>query len=192
MDLTGEIVLGGPSMTTFYNDRIRQSLKRWQHKKGHAEAALNKCSDGNNLSLISKSPHNLIHYAVGTEVINTSLDSIQPDRDVSCSQPIARQGAVSMNIEITINKNEKVLLRANELNYELCWIKRHTDEVSGEVIEEWVPKRYFASLSQAMVRLLDLKVRASDARTLLELKADIEKGRAELVEAWHITPDITG
>ena len=89
-----------------------------------------------------------------------------------------------MDIEICISKSDKVRLRASELNYELCRLKRHTDKTTGETIEDWVPEKYFASLGQALNRIMDLMVKASDAITLCELKVAVEAARADICRAW--------
>jgi hypothetical protein len=96
-----------------------------------------------------------------------------------------------MHVEISIKNNEKVLLRADESNYELCRLKRHTDKASGEVIEEWVPEKYFATLSQALDRVVDFKIKASDARTLAELKADLEAARAEVCQVYDTSINLS-
>lgn len=49
---------------------------------------------------------------------------------------------------------------------------------------EWRPFNWFSSLSGAMHKLLEMKVGASDARTLIELQQELEKARAELVEVY--------
>jgi len=90
-----------------------------------------------------------------------------------------------MNIEITIKNNESVLLRSDEFNYELCRIKRRTEKTTGQLIEEWVPDKYFASLGQALNRVLDLKVRASDARTLIELRDIIKAAEREIMADFN-------
>lgn len=88
-----------------------------------------------------------------------------------------------MNIQFTV-KNEQILLRADSLNYELCRSRTRKDEETGESVEEWTPVLFFASLSQCLNKLIDLKVRASDATTLKELANDVEAARAEIMAAW--------
>ena len=89
-----------------------------------------------------------------------------------------------MNIEIPIKYNDTILLRADESNYELCRLKRHIDKATGQCIEEWVPERYFATLGQALCRVLDLKVKASDAGTLIELRDIIKVAEREIMAAF--------
>lgn len=88
-------------------------------------------------------------------------------------------------MEIIFNlKSEQILLRADSLNYELCKTRSRTDEKTGTVTEEWTPFKFFASLPQALNRVLDLKVRSSDATTLKDLAADLESARKEIMTAW--------
>lgn len=64
-----------------------------------------------------------------------------------------------MNVLIRLKNNEQILLRADNLNYELCKARTRTDEVSGTVTQEWTPFKFFASLPQALNRVLDLTVK---------------------------------
>lgn len=89
-----------------------------------------------------------------------------------------------MMIQFVIKK-ELILLRADELNYELCRQMNQADKETGELAPRWVPFKYFASLDQAINRICDMKVRASDARTLAELKAVIEAVRDEVCRVWN-------
>lgn len=88
-----------------------------------------------------------------------------------------------MNIQFTI-KNEQILLRADAMNYELCRIAQQTNIATGEVVDKWKPFKYFTSLDQALSRIIDLKVRASDARSLAELKTVVEAARDEVCRTW--------
>ena len=88
-----------------------------------------------------------------------------------------------MELIFTI-KSVQLLLRADSLNYELCKIRSRTDKKTGTVTEEWAPFKFFASLPQALNRVLDLKVRASDATTIKELATDLESARKEIMTAW--------
>lgn len=87
-----------------------------------------------------------------------------------------------MNIQFTI-KNEPILLRSDAQNYEICQVKNRTDE-EGNIVAGWEPVKFFASLPQALNRLVDMKVRASDATTLKELAADLEVARKEICSVW--------
>jgi len=89
-----------------------------------------------------------------------------------------------MNILISLKNNDQILLRADNLNYELCKARTRTDEVSGSVTQEWTPFKFFASLPQALNCVLDLKIRASEASTLKELAVDLESARQEINAVW--------
>ncbi len=88
-----------------------------------------------------------------------------------------------MNIEFTIKK-EPILLRADSQNYEICQLRSRTD-FDGNVVTEWEAVKFFASLSQALNKLLDMKVRSSDATTLKQLAADIDSARIEISAKWN-------
>lgn len=79
---------------------------------------------------------------------------------------------------------EEVLLRFDHPSFELCWKKQAKDKDSGEMKDHWEPKLYFASPAQALSRLLTMKVGNSDATTLKELKAAIEKASNEILVAY--------
>jgi len=78
-----------------------------------------------------------------------------------------------MNIIINIG-NIPTLLKSNENCYELCF-KR-----SQRGIEVWTPEKYYSTLASAFSALLEMKIRASTATTLNELKSAIENARLEL------------
>jgi hypothetical protein len=88
-------------------------------------------------------------------------------------------------IEFQISNDEKVLFRSSDYSgYELCWQRLQKEELT------WTPEKYFASIEQALQKIMELKVRATEVRSLKELKVTIENARREIVEAWQIKPDI--
>ena len=89
-----------------------------------------------------------------------------------------------MNIVFSLKNNEKVLLRADDINYELCRPRFRKDKATGEVVEEWMGFKWYAGLDHALMRIVDMKVRASDATTLKELAADLVAAREEIRAAW--------
>ncbi len=89
-----------------------------------------------------------------------------------------------MNIIFTLKNNEQILLRSDSMSYELCKIRREKDKDSGVIVESWEPFKYFASLPQALNRIVDMKVRSSDASDLKQLACDLEAARAEIMAAW--------
>lgn len=90
-----------------------------------------------------------------------------------------------MHIQFSLKNNEQILLRADALNYELCRIKVTVDETTGATTETWAPFKYFASLSQALSRLLDMMVRTSDAKSLTQLIADLAAARKEICSTYN-------
>jgi hypothetical protein len=91
-----------------------------------------------------------------------------------------------ISIEFQIGK-DRVLFRSSDYSgYELCYLRTQKDE------QVWTPEKFFASIGQALQRVMEMKVRAADVRTLAELKAAIEKARADVVEVYQLKPDIAG
>jgi hypothetical protein len=92
-----------------------------------------------------------------------------------------------MDIQFQLKSGEQILLRADENNYELCRTRNRTDRKTGKVVEEWEPFKWFASLEQAFNKIIDLKVKASDAHTLDELKQDLIAARQDVSTEWRTT-----
>ncbi len=83
--------------------------------------------------------------------------------------------------------SESVLFRSSDYSgYELCWKRTQ----KGEHV--WTPEKFYATIEQGLQRVMDLKIRAADICTLAELKRQIEKARADIVEEWKIKPDMAG
>lgn len=89
-----------------------------------------------------------------------------------------------MNIQFTI-KNEVIQLRADSMSYDLCKLVQRKDRDTGELVQSWEPFKFFATLEQALNKIIDMKVRASEARTLAELKSAIEEARDEVCRTWR-------
>ena len=82
---------------------------------------------------------------------------------------------------------EKVLFRNSDYRgYELCWQRIQ----KGKLV--WTPEKFFASIGQGLQGVMQLKIRSADARSLAELKAVIDNARADIVEEWHVKPDMAG
>ena len=88
-----------------------------------------------------------------------------------------------MEVLFNLRNEEQVLLRSDLMNYELCRTKNRTDE-DGNVVACWEPFRFFASLPQALNRIVDMKVRSCDARSLKELSGNLEAARKEVCAVW--------
>ena len=90
-----------------------------------------------------------------------------------------------MHLKFTLNNGEQLLLRSENLNYELCSPRQRTNPTTGEIETEWTAYKWFASLPQALGRILETKLRHSDATTLQQLHADLETAQAEITGVWH-------
>jgi len=92
-----------------------------------------------------------------------------------------------IQIEFQIGSDEKVLFRSSDYSgYEICWQRIQKDELT------WTPEKYFASIEQGLQKVMELKIRAAEVRSLKELKLAIENARREIVETWQVKPDMAG
>ena len=90
-----------------------------------------------------------------------------------------------IQIEFQIGSDEKILFRSSDYSgYELCWQRTQKDELT------WTPEKYFASIEKALQKIMELKIRAAEVRSLKELKLAIEKARSEIVDTWQVKPDM--
>ena len=87
-----------------------------------------------------------------------------------------------MNIPFMVGK-EEIRLTADDKNFEIRKLKIRKDK-AGNSIEEWQPYLFLSSLESALSRILSLKVSASTATSLKELKADILSARNDIQAAW--------
>ena len=78
-----------------------------------------------------------------------------------------------MNILLSIGTTT-ALLRSSDCCYELCFKRLQKGA------ETWTPEKYYSTLSQALSAILEMKIRASTATTLSELKKVIEDSGREL------------
>lgn len=88
-----------------------------------------------------------------------------------------------MNIPFTIGK-EEIRLTADATNFEIRKLRNRVDKISGELTGEWIPVLFFASLEAALNRILKMKVAASEASTLKELKHSIMAAQEEINAVW--------
>ena len=91
-----------------------------------------------------------------------------------------------MQIPFTI-KNETVYLTADDNNYSLSRERERTRE--GVTTTELEAFKWFANLDGALNRLVDLKVKSSDAKSLMELKQALELAREEVTQTWKVTAE---
>ena len=89
-----------------------------------------------------------------------------------------------MQLIFTLKNNDQIMLRADAMNYEMCSPRQRMNKDTGIMEDEWSAFKWFASLPQALSRVLEMKVRASDATTLVQLREDLESARAEIMAAW--------
>ena len=89
-----------------------------------------------------------------------------------------------MNVLFSLKNGVQVMLRADDQNYELCRPGQRKNKETGEVVGEWVAYKWFASLDQALRRLVDMKLRTCDARSIEELRIELAAARAEVTAAW--------
>ena len=81
-------------------------------------------------------------------------------------------------------KDEPIMLRASDLCYEICRKRSRTNKVNGATSDIWEPYLYPATLGNALNRIIDMKVKASDARSLEELKKVVESAQDEVCRVW--------
>lgn len=89
-----------------------------------------------------------------------------------------------MNIIIHIGK-VPWLLRGEPKNFELCRTVNRRDKSSGRMKREWIAEKWFATPEGVFQTLLNMKLLASDAKSLKEMKARIENIRKELMEFYN-------
>jgi len=91
-------------------------------------------------------------------------------------------------IEIPFRIGKKtILLRSGDYSgYDLCWPRIQNS------VTVYTAEKFFSTLEGALQRVMDLKVKASDVRTLMELRQAIDKARSEIVEEWRLKPDMLG
>jgi hypothetical protein len=79
-------------------------------------------------------------------------------------------------------QNETIYLIADGDSYALARLTNRTR--NGVTTPAFVAYKWFATIGGALNRIIDFKIKSSDAKTLLELKAVIEAAQAEVTEVW--------
>lgn len=94
-----------------------------------------------------------------------------------------------MDIFLNIG-NKPALLRSSDTCYELCFQRWQKG------VETWTPEKYYSTLSSAFTALLEMKIRASTATSILEVKKAIEAAICELQSEYgfkvRIESDVAG
>ncbi len=95
-------------------------------------------------------------------------------------------------MELIFNiKSGPIMLRSSEMCYEICRQRSRIDKESGTSSDSWEPYLFLANISSALNRIIDIKIKASDARSLAELKAVIESARNEVCRVWDASSKVT-
>lgn len=81
---------------------------------------------------------------------------------------------------IDINANTRITSDA----YNIIVQKRHkVTRKTGEIEYEWRDKTFHPTIEQAVTHILDMRIRKSDAQSLVELTQTINEAKTELIEA---------
>lgn len=81
-------------------------------------------------------------------------------------------------------KNETIYLCCDDNNYTLARDReRKRDGVTVTELEDF---KWFSSIGAAFNKIMEMKVKESDARTLLELKQAIESAKDEVNSVWNV------
>ena len=87
-------------------------------------------------------------------------------------------------IELHDGKNP-VMLRYNEGNWELCWLKNVKDKDTKKVSQVWSAEKWYASPFQALSALLNMKIGNSSAKSIRELQDALESATQELLDKYN-------
>lgn len=85
-------------------------------------------------------------------------------------------------------KNETIYLVADDNNYALARSVKRTRK--GETTTELESFKWFANIGGALNRIIDLKVKRSDAQSLMELRQVIETAQVEVMKAWDTSAEV--
>lgn len=91
----------------------------------------------------------------------------------------------TMEVKIMVGK-EEIMLRGGDKAYEICYPRNVKDKDTGEVTVQWSPESWYMSLPSVITAILDMKVRASDANSLLEVQNAIVQAKKELSGLYEI------
>ena len=79
----------------------------------------------------------------------------------------------------------RITLRGSDGEFQICYPVMMKTKESPEVpVEVFIPKKFYASLSQAFEALFKMKLSRCEATTLHELKEEMEAIRKELTATW--------
>ena len=85
-------------------------------------------------------------------------------------------------------KGETIYLVSDDNNYALARITERTRK--GEKTTELESFKWFSNIGSALNRIIDLKVKRSDAQSLMELRQVIETAQAEVMKVWDTSAEV--
>jgi hypothetical protein len=88
-----------------------------------------------------------------------------------------------MNIPVRIGK-EVAYIRSDSKNYMIGYDRHSVNKRTGETEVRFDPVCFYGNLSALFDSLIRMKVRASTARTLEELKLEIKKAKEDCLGYW--------
>ena len=90
---------------------------------------------------------------------------------------------MSLNIPVRIGK-EVAYIRSDSKNYMIGYDRPSVSKKTGETVMRFDPIGFYGSLSALFDSLIRMKVRASTARTLEDLKLEIKKAKEDCLGYW--------
>ena len=96
-----------------------------------------------------------------------------------------------MNIAIKVG-NRVGYLRSDSKNYMFGYERPSVSTRTGDTTMTYNPEIFHSTLPAMMESLLNLKVKASTATTLVELQEDIAQARREIADVWGKSIDLEG
>jgi hypothetical protein len=79
---------------------------------------------------------------------------------------------------------EEILLVNDGNSYALA--RRRERNRGDDLVTEIESFKWYVNRGAALAKLIDMKVKGSDARNLIELRKVIDQSRDEVIEAWKI------
>lgn len=90
-----------------------------------------------------------------------------------------------MQIKIEVG-NKTWMLRGGDRCIELCELRNVKNKKTGETSTEWIATKWYPTLINAINCLLEMKIRNSDASTLVELQMAIKQAKEELKGLYEL------
>ena len=80
---------------------------------------------------------------------------------------------------------DPVMLRYNEGNWELCWLKNVKDKDTKVVTQAWSAEKWYMNPFQALSALLNMKIGNSNAKSIMELQEALNAAMQELLDTYN-------